>query len=115
MQYRTLSNYTNGEFLGPRIGDKFIFSLLVRPFEVTARDTHDMLLRMITSLLSPMYAIYRGLLVYVLHETSMFVAVDHVYLLVGGQEFLGRKSHQPGGRAVHVRTKPCTRASEISV
>ena len=29
MQYRTVSNYKSPEFLGPRIGDKFIFSLLV--------------------------------------------------------------------------------------
>jgi hypothetical protein len=28
-QYRTLSNYRNPEFLGPRIGDKVIFSLLI--------------------------------------------------------------------------------------
>ena len=29
-QYRTLVNYRSPEFLGPRIGDKVIFSLLVR-------------------------------------------------------------------------------------
>ena len=28
-QYRTLGNYRNPEFLGPRIGDKVIFSLLL--------------------------------------------------------------------------------------
>lgn len=29
MQFRTLKNYRNGAFLGPRIGDKLIFSLLI--------------------------------------------------------------------------------------
>ena len=29
LQYRTLANYKDPEFLGPRIGDKLIFSLLV--------------------------------------------------------------------------------------
>lgn len=28
-KYRTMSNYRNPEFLGPRIGDKLIFSLLI--------------------------------------------------------------------------------------
>ena len=30
LQYRTLVNYRSPEFLGPRIGDKVVFSLLVR-------------------------------------------------------------------------------------
>jgi hypothetical protein len=29
MQYRTRKNYTTGAFLGPRVGDKLIFSLLI--------------------------------------------------------------------------------------
>ena len=28
-KYRTMSNYRNPEFLGPRIGDKLIFSLII--------------------------------------------------------------------------------------
>ena len=28
-QYRTVKNYTMGAFLGPRVGDKLIFSLLI--------------------------------------------------------------------------------------
>lgn len=29
VKYRTTRNYKSGEFLGPRIGDKFIMSLLI--------------------------------------------------------------------------------------
>ncbi len=29
VQYRSLKNYTTGAFLGPRIGDKIVFSLLI--------------------------------------------------------------------------------------
>lgn len=29
VKYRTKNNYRSGEFLGPRIGDKFIFTVLV--------------------------------------------------------------------------------------
>lgn len=29
LQYRTTKNYRNGEFLGPRIGDKIIFSIII--------------------------------------------------------------------------------------
>ncbi len=28
-QYRTTKNYVTGAFLGPRIGDKIVFSLLI--------------------------------------------------------------------------------------
>lgn len=28
-KYRTMSNYRNPQFLGPRIGDKLIFSLII--------------------------------------------------------------------------------------
>ena len=29
VQYRTTKNYVTGAFLGPRIGDKIVFSLLI--------------------------------------------------------------------------------------
>lgn len=29
VQYRSLKNYVTGAFLGPRIGDKIVFSLLI--------------------------------------------------------------------------------------